>query len=127
MAKIQTNQKEQYYADTREEAEEIVETSKESRDLTMNKITEKHNKYGQYFLVDLTFSYKTPREIMENAPDDEIEGSNHEGIEVTDNGDGTFEVDPNQISIDDVVEESEDTGAEDETVELDVSKDDLPF
>lgn len=121
MAKIQTNQKEQFYADTREEAEEIVETAKESRDLTMNKITEKHNKYGQYFLVDLTFTYKTPKEIMENAPNKE-EGSNHEGIELTDNGDGTFHVDPNQVSIDDVLEEGQEMEAAENAI-----NDDVPF
>ena len=120
----QLNQKEQHYADTPEEAEGIVETAKENRSLMMNKVTEKHNKYGQYFLVDLTFSYNTPRDIMEGSPDKESEGEQHEGIEVTTNGDGTFQVDPNQTSIDDFVEgESNDT----DPAELDTSNDDLPF
>lgn len=67
MAKVQLNQKEQHYADTREEAENIVEKAKENINLTMNKIMEKHNKYGQYFLVDLTFSFHTPKDVMEGG------------------------------------------------------------
>lgn len=56
MTKVQLNQKEQHYADTREEAEEIVSAAKENDNLQMHKITEKHNKYGQYYLIDLTYS-----------------------------------------------------------------------
>ncbi|MEK4173341.1 organic solvent tolerance protein OstA [Lysinibacillus sp. FSL L8-0312] len=65
------NQKEQHYADTREEAEEIVIAAKENEALIMNKISEKYNKYGQYFLVDLTYQYGTPKEVMEGKPKDE--------------------------------------------------------
>lgn len=65
------NQKEQHYADTREEAEEIVVAAKENEALIMNKISEKYNKYGQYFLVDLTYQYGTPKEVMEGKPDDD--------------------------------------------------------
>ncbi|MFJ7407508.1 MULTISPECIES: hypothetical protein [unclassified Lysinibacillus] len=65
------NQKEQHYADTREEAEEIVTTAKENEALIMNKISEKYNKYGQYFLVDLTYQYGTPKEVMEGKPDND--------------------------------------------------------
>ncbi|GAB0170519.1 organic solvent tolerance protein OstA [Lysinibacillus sp. CTST325] len=66
------NQKEQHYADTREEAEEIVLAAKENEALIMNKISEKYNKYGQYFLVDLTYQYGTPKEVMEGKkPEDE--------------------------------------------------------
>ncbi|MBD7937161.1 hypothetical protein H9655_08965 [Cytobacillus sp. Sa5YUA1] len=68
MAKVQLNQKEQHYADTREEAEEIVTTAKENENLQMHKITEKFNKYGQYFLIDLTYAYQTPKEVMESRP-----------------------------------------------------------
>lgn len=67
MSKKLLNQKEQHYADTREEAEEIVTAAKEKDALVMNKISEKYNKYGQYFLVDLTFQFGTPKEIMEDA------------------------------------------------------------
>lgn len=76
MAKEQLNQKEQHYADTRVEAEEIVLKAKENNALTMQKITEKYNKYGQYFLVDLTYSFETPKEIMADRPpqDDVAEG-----------------------------------------------------
>lgn len=70
--KKQLNQKEQWYADTREEAEEIVTDAKENEALIMNKISEKYNKYGQYFLVDLTYQYSTPKEVMEGKkPEDE--------------------------------------------------------
>lgn len=76
MSKKLLNQKEQHYADTREEAEEIVTAAKEKDALVMNKISEKYNKYGQYFLVDLTFQFGTPKEIMEDArpQDDVVEG-----------------------------------------------------
>lgn len=81
------NQKEQHYADTREEAEEIVTSAKENIALIMNKISEKHNKYGQYFLVDLTYQHGTPKEVMESKPDVpdgqlSIEDA-HEGIPYT--------------------------------------------
>lgn len=66
----------------------------------MNKITEKHNKYGQYFLVDLTFSYYTPKEVMESGAGEEPP----EG----------------QLSIDEVESENNET-ADDEEVK------DLPF
>lgn len=71
MAKEQLNQKEQHYADTRTEAEEIVADAKKNNALTMQKITEKYNKYGQYFLVDLTYSFETPKEIMADRPPQE--------------------------------------------------------
>ncbi|MGE7545039.1 hypothetical protein [Sporosarcina newyorkensis] len=79
------NQKEQHYADTREEAEQIVSAAKENDALIMNKISEKHNKYGQYFLVDLTYQYGTPKDVMEGRPDEAPEGQMsiedaHEGI-----------------------------------------------
>lgn len=64
MAKYELNTKEQHFATTRLEAEAIVTEAKEDKHLIMHKIAEKHNKYGEYFLVDLTFSYNTPKEIM---------------------------------------------------------------
>ncbi|MDU1838651.1 MAG: hypothetical protein E6780_03650 [Staphylococcus epidermidis] len=70
MSKVQLNQKEQWYADTREEAEEIVTNAKENDHLQMHKITEKYNKFGQYFLIDLTYAYQTPKEVMEKRPED---------------------------------------------------------
>lgn len=106
MTKEKLNQKEQHYAGNRDEAESIVTAAKDSIYLTMHKISEKHNKLGTYFLVDLTYSFNVPREIMECEADSGVEEeSNHEGIEVKQNSDGGFEVDPNQISIDDVVED----------------------
>ncbi|MFJ7888427.1 hypothetical protein ACIQYL_10085 [Lysinibacillus xylanilyticus] len=62
------NQKEQHIAYKREEAEEIVEKAKENAALTMFKINEKYNKHGQYFLVDLTYTFNTPKEVMESNP-----------------------------------------------------------
>lgn len=90
------NQKEQHYADTREEAEEIVTSAKENIALIMNKISEKHNKYGQYFLVDLTYQHGTPKEVMESKPD-VLEGQlsiedTHEGVPYTVENDGSVSV-----------------------------------
>lgn len=99
MALKELNTKEQHYADTREEAEKVVEEAKEDIYLTSFKISEKHNKYGTYFLVDLAFSYDTPREIMENAPskkEDEDSDSQHEGVEYSVNTDGTVSLNDDQ-------------------------------
>ncbi len=92
MAVKELNAKEQHYADTNEEAEEIVKEAKEDIYLTSWKISEKHNKYGTYFLVDLAFTYDTPREIMENASHDPPEEPTEKGIEYEVNGDGTVEL-----------------------------------
>jgi hypothetical protein len=108
MAKVQLNQKEQHYADTREQAEEIVSASKENDNLQMHKITEKYNKYGQYFLIDLTYAYQTPKEVMEsrpqneNAPEGQLSIDDHEGIEYKVDSDGTVSVDTDQVTLDDV-------------------------
>lgn len=91
------NQKEQWYADTEEEAEEIVAEAKESEGLIKHAISEKHNKYGTYHLVDLQFSYNTPRELMEDEAakkerEKEPDGSQHDGVEVLVDKDGTVSV-----------------------------------
>lgn len=97
------NQKEQWYADTLEEAEEIVKEAKEDGALVMHKISEKHNKYGKYHLVDLTFSFHTPKELMEEKESStRIENSDHEGVEYNVNADGTVEVPEGQLSLDDM-------------------------
>ncbi|RFU61640.1 organic solvent tolerance protein OstA [Peribacillus glennii] len=107
MTKIQLNQKEQHYADTREQAEEIISAAKEHNNLQMHKLTEKHNKYGQYFLIDLTFAYQTPKEVMESSPDDAPDGQislyDHEGIEYSVDSDGTASVNPDQLSLEEEV------------------------
>ncbi len=110
MTKVQLNQKEQHYADTRKEAEEIVEVAKENEYLMMNKITEKYNKYGQYFLIDLTFAYQTPKEVMENRPqkDDAPDGQlsledvkePHEGIKYEVNNSGVVSVPEDEFKVD---------------------------
>ncbi|UGB31682.1 organic solvent tolerance protein OstA [Metabacillus sp. B2-18] len=110
MAKVQLNQKEQHYADTREEAEEIVTDAKANDSLIMNKISEKYNKYGQYFLVDLTYQENTPKEVMESkrkndSPEGQLSIEDHEGIEYTVDESGSVEVSKDQTNIDD--EESE--------------------
>ncbi|WP_260286750.1 organic solvent tolerance protein OstA [Peribacillus aracenensis] len=107
MSKVQLNQKEQHYADTREEAEEIVSAAKENNNLQMHKITEKYNKYGQYFLIDLTYAYQTPKEVMEsqpqndNAPEGQMSTDDleepHEGVEYTIEKDGSASVSPDQL------------------------------
>jgi hypothetical protein len=108
MAKVQLNQKEQHYADTRDQAEEIVLAAKENENLQMHKITEKYNKYGQYFLIDLTYAYQTPKEVMESRPqnDKAPEGQmsiedEHEGLEYSVDGKSNVSVDSNQVSLDD--------------------------
>jgi hypothetical protein len=98
MAKVQLNQKEQHYADTREEAEDIVIAAKANNYLQMHKITEKYNKYGTYFLIDLTYLYQTPKEVMEsrpekdNVPEGQMSIDDHEGIEYKVNQDGSVDV-----------------------------------
>ncbi|MGD6894307.1 organic solvent tolerance protein OstA [Bacillus infantis] len=105
MAKVQLNQKEQHYADSREEAEEIVSAAKENDYLQMHKITEKYNKFGTYFLIDLTFAYQTSKEVMESRPqkDDVPEGqmslADHEGISNSVDGDGSVTVPDGQLSL----------------------------
>ena len=92
------NQKEQHIAFTREGAEEIVSAAKENDALIMNKISEKHNKNGQYFLVDLTYQYGTPKEVMEGKPKDDAPDGQmsieevHEGVPYTVNPDGSVTV-----------------------------------
>ncbi|KXY80117.1 organic solvent tolerance protein OstA [Bacillus cereus group sp. MYBK12-2] len=107
MAVKELNSKEQHYADTREEAEEIVDEAKDDVYLTSFKISEKHNKYGTYFLVDLAFSYDTPREIMESAvarKEVEEQSESHEGVKYSVNPDGTTEVVPGQLAMDQLTE-----------------------
>lgn len=114
MTKEQLNQKEQHYAGTRDEAEEIVLAAKENIYLTMHKIAEKHNKFGTYFLVDLTYSYNVPRDIMEGEADKGVEQEPaHEGVKVTQHHDGSFQVDPNQTSIEEFIENPETTEVDD--------------
>ena len=115
MAKVQLNQKEQHYADTREQAEEIVSAAKENDNLQMHKITEKYNKYGQYFLIDLTFAFQTPKEVMESRPqsDETPEGQmsidDHEGLEYNVEPNGSVSVVDGQLSNDEDVEENDET------------------
>lgn len=65
MAKVLLKRTEQFYADTLPEAKEVISEAQEDGGLVSQKITEKNNKYGTYHLVDLGFSYETPKGIME--------------------------------------------------------------
>ncbi|WLR53571.1 organic solvent tolerance protein OstA [Mesobacillus subterraneus] len=113
MAKVQLNQKEQHYADTREEAEEIVSAAKENDYLQMHKIAEKYNKYGQYFLIDLTYAYETPREVMESrpekdsAPEGQMSIDDHEGLEYSVDSQGNVEVQGEEFLLDDYGDDDE--------------------
>lgn len=131
MTKVQLNQKEQHYAGTREQAEEIVSAAKENENLQMHKISEKYNKFGQYFLIDLTFAYQTPKEVMESRPqDDAPEGQMtiDEGVEYIHEKDGSISVQNNEVSDEEIdaiefVEEHQDS----ETPIDPVNDDELPF
>ncbi|WP_230593876.1 organic solvent tolerance protein OstA [Lysinibacillus sphaericus] len=122
------NQKEQHYADTREEAEEIVVTAKENEAFIMNKISEKYNKYGQYFLVDLTYQYGTPKEVMEGKPKDDAPDGQmsidevHEGVPYTVNPDGSVTVE----NMDEELPEFEDPFADVEA-KPDAPTENVPF
>lgn len=120
MTKEKLNQKEQYYAGSYQAAEEIVTSAKESSFLMKQQITEKNNKFGTYFLVDITYRYNVPKDIMESAAiKNEAERITHEGVEVTQNKDGTFEVDPNQTNIDEFIEN--------ENTDISKLNDEVPF
>lgn len=123
------NQKEQHIAYTRKEAEEIVENAKENVGLTMFKINEKYNKHGQYFLVDLTYTFNTPKEVMESnprqndAPDGQMSIEEvHEGVPYTVNHDGSVTVENN----DEELPEFEDPFADVEAKQ-DAPTEDVPF
>lgn len=98
MAKKLLKRVEQFYADTREEAEEIVAEAKQQDELTMHKINEKHNSKGFYYLVDTQCTYSTPKEEMDKRPekDDVPDGQMSiaevdPGVEYTVQGDGTVD------------------------------------
>lgn len=119
MAQYQLNQKEQHYANTREQAEAIVEKAKENAYLTMNKISEKYNKFGTYFLVDLTYTYDTARDIMEygkgqkdSVPDGQISMDEIDQQEVEQPKE---EFDPDSIQF------------EEEKSQVEATESDLPF
>lgn len=99
MAKTLLNQKERWYADSHKEAEEIVTEAKQDEALTMQKIHEKHNSKGFYYLVDLERTYSTPKEEMDNrpekpdVPDGQMSmGEVDPGVEYTIDGSGAVDV-----------------------------------
>lgn len=98
MAKEKLYTKERWYADTHKEAEEIVTEAKQDESLTMQKIHEKHNSKGFYYLVDLERTYSTAKEEMDKRPekDEAPDGQMsieevHEGVEYKVNIDGTVD------------------------------------
>lgn len=94
MAVKELTTKEQHYADTMKEAEELVSQAKEDMYLVSHGIKEKHNKYGTYYLVDLHFHFNTPKEIMETKPTKEENNEpQHEGMQYQIAEDGTVELD----------------------------------
>lgn len=99
MAKTLLTQKERWYADSHKEADEIVADAKQDEALTMQKIHEKHNSKGFYYLVDLERTYSTAKEEMGNRPekDDVADGQlsiedTHEGIPYSVETDGSVSV-----------------------------------
>lgn len=85
----QLNVKEQWFADTEEEANAIVEEARndDPDSLTGHGINLKSNKSGEYYLVKLEFKYNTPAGIMEselsNDDSDEEETWDNEENETT--------------------------------------------
>ncbi|MBC2367814.1 hypothetical protein HBP99_04165 [Listeria booriae] len=63
--KRQLTVKEEYFATTKKEAEELINEAKEDKHLTKQSIIEKSNKNGEYFQVDIEFKYNTARGLME--------------------------------------------------------------
>lgn len=74
--KRQLNTKEQWFASTAEEAEQIVLDAKEEfeEDLIGDAIELKSNKNGEYYLVKLNMKFNTPAGIMESELADEEDG-----------------------------------------------------
>ncbi|MER2171263.1 MAG: organic solvent tolerance protein OstA [Psychrobacillus psychrodurans] len=131
MGKKLLTQKERWYADSHKEAEEIVTDAKQDEALTMQKIHEKHNSKGFYYLVDLERTYSTAKEEMERpknngAPDGQM--SIDEGVEYTVEKDGSITVPNDELSDEeiDAVEFVEDQ-EESKKVNSDIDGSELPF
>lgn len=73
--KRQLNTKEQWFALTEEEANQIVTDAKDELNNTLvgHSILHKSNKNGEYFLVKLDMKYNTPAGIMESELVNETE------------------------------------------------------
>lgn len=131
MGKKLLTQKERWYADSHKEAEEIVTDAKQDEALTMQKIHEKHNSKGFYYLVDLERTYSTAKEEMErpksnDAPEGQM--TIDEGVEYTLEKDGSITVPDGQVSDEEIdavefVEEDQ----ESKTVISEVDGSELPF
>lgn len=99
----------------------------------MQKIHEKHNSKGFYYLVDLERTYSTAKEEMErpkkdDVPEGQMSADDIEGVEYNVEKDGSVSVPEGQISDDEIdavefVEESQ----ESETVISEIDGSELPF
>ncbi|MBO0467914.1 hypothetical protein JZO73_10265 [Enterococcus plantarum] len=71
----QLNTKEQWFANTEEEANKIVDEAKEEfpDEMIGHSIQQKSNKAGEYFLVKLDMKFNTPAGIMESELSNESE------------------------------------------------------
>ncbi|ARK32150.1 organic solvent tolerance protein OstA [Halalkalibacter krulwichiae] len=123
------NMKKQSYAGTQVQAEKFVEEAKKDMHLVSWKISEKYNKYGQYFLIDLAYSYNTPKEIMEAQP--EKTEDPHEGIEYAVDLGGNVEVkkavEEVAATVEDAPEEEWDEEESEKVDSDDLEDDELPF
>lgn len=133
MGKKLLTQKERWYADSHKEAEEIVADAKQDEALTMQKIHEKHNSKGFYYLVDLERTYSTAKEEMErpkkdDVPEGQMSTDDIEGVEYNVEKDGSVSVPEGQMSDDEIdavefVEEPQHP----ETVISEIDGSELPF
>ncbi|HAR4776790.1 TPA: hypothetical protein I1T56_000718 [Staphylococcus aureus] len=60
------NTTEQRFATTRSESQRIIEEARdeEKSNLTSQTIDCKNNKYGEFYVVTLKFTFNTPKDIM---------------------------------------------------------------
>ena len=131
MGKKLLTQKERWYADSHKEAEEIVTDAKQDEALTMQKIHEKHNSKGFYYLVDLERTYSTAKDEMERPKNDgapEGQMTIDEGVEYIQEKDGSITVPNDEVSDEEIdaiefVEEQKEL----ETPIGPVNDDELPF
>lgn len=72
----QLNTKEQWFANTEEEANKIVDEAKEEfpDEMIGHSIQQKSNKAGEYFLIKLDMKFNTPAGIMESELSNESDG-----------------------------------------------------
>ncbi|MGN7114948.1 organic solvent tolerance protein OstA [Lysinibacillus odysseyi] len=117
MAKKLLHEKIRWYADTHKEAEEVVAEAKENELLTMQKIHEKHNSKGFYYLVDLEFTHSTAKEEMEKRPEKSDVPDGQMNMDEVEQQEEEF--DPDSIQFEKEIEG--------ETPQVEATESDLPF